>query len=87
MVKKRLGFSEAEFEAMMNLPEKTYHDFKTYKKTFERLRWLFWLLYKADRVPKSFYMKYTAPHLQAQHNTVLAGSDAPHTLGQEVSRT
>jgi hypothetical protein len=66
MVKKRLGFSDAEFEGLMNLPEKTYHDFKTYKQTFERMRGLFWLLYKLDRVPKSFYMKYTAPHLRSQ---------------------
>jgi len=66
MVKKRLGYSDLEFEEIMNLPEKTYHDFKTYKKTFERLRWLFWLLYKAERVPKSFYLKYTAPHPQPQ---------------------
>lgn len=61
MVKKRLGFSDEEFEAIMNLPKKTYRDFKTYKQTFERLRWLFWALYKLDRVPKSFYMKYTYP--------------------------
>ena len=31
------------------------------KKTFERLTWLFWVLYKLNRVPKSFYMKYTKP--------------------------
>jgi len=60
MVKKRLGFSDAEFERLMNLPRKTYRDYKTYKKTFERLRWFFWLMYKLDRVPKSFYMKFTA---------------------------
>jgi len=46
---------------VMNLPKRTYRDFKTYKQTFERLRWFFWLLYKLNRVPKSFYIKYTAP--------------------------
>ncbi len=61
MVKKRLGFSDEEFDAIMHLPKKTYRDFKTYKHTFERLSWLFWILYKLDRVPKSFYMKYTHP--------------------------
>lgn len=61
MVKKRLGFSDEEFDLLMHLPKRTYREFKTYKQTFERLRWFFWLLYKADRVPKSFYMKYTAP--------------------------
>ncbi|MBE2182225.1 MAG: N-acetyl sugar amidotransferase [Anaerolineae bacterium] len=61
MVKKRLGYSDEEFEQIMNLPRKTYRDFKTYKKTFERLRPFFWALYKLNRVPKSFYIKFTAP--------------------------
>ena len=92
MVKKRLGFSDAEFEELMNLPEKTYHDFKTYKQTFERMRWLFWLLYKMDRVPKSFYMKYTAPHLRSQpYREAVPAESAPlpgSTLNPEaVSRT
>lgn len=58
-VKKRLGFSDAEFAVLMNLPKKTYKDYKTYKQTFERLRPFFWLMYKLELVPKSFYMKYT----------------------------
>jgi N-acetyl sugar amidotransferase len=61
LVKKRLGYTDEEFERLMNLPKRTYREFKTYKKTFERLRPLFYLLYKMDRVPKSFYMKFTAP--------------------------
>jgi N-acetyl sugar amidotransferase len=61
MVKKRLGFSDEEFTAIMNLPKKTYRDFKTYKQTFEKMRPIFWALYKLDRVPQSFYMKYTFP--------------------------
>lgn len=64
MLKKRLGFSDEEFEHLMNLPKKTYRDYKTYKKTFERMRPFWWLMYKLNRVPKSFYMKYTAPHTQ-----------------------
>jgi len=43
----------------MNLPKKSYKDYKTYKQTFERLRPFFWLMYKLELVPKSFYMKYT----------------------------
>ena len=58
-VKKRLGYTDVEFEALMNLPKKTYHEYKTYKRTFERLRPFFWLMYKLELVPKSFYMKYT----------------------------
>jgi len=61
MVKKRLGFSDEEFEQIMNLPHSTYRDFKTYKQTFERMRPFWWLMYKLNRVPKSFYIKFTAP--------------------------
>ncbi len=61
LVQKRLGFSDEEFDAVMTAPLKHYSDYPTYKKTFERLRPLFWLLYKMDRVPKSFYMKFTHP--------------------------
>ena len=61
LVQKRLNLPDAEFEAVMSAPRRTYADFTTYKKTFERLRPLFWLLYKADRIPKSFYEKFTRP--------------------------
>ena len=61
MVKKRLGYSDAEFEHLMNLPKKTYRDYPTYKKTFERMKPFWWLMYKLNRVPKSFYLKFTAP--------------------------
>lgn len=59
-VKKRLGFSEEEFERLMTMPKKTYKDYVTYKKIFERMRPFFWVMYKMDLIPKSFYMKYTA---------------------------
>jgi hypothetical protein len=58
---RRLGLTEDELEAFMTMPKRTYRDYPTYKKTFERLRPLFWALYKLNRVPKSFYLKYTAP--------------------------
>lgn len=60
MVKGRLGFSDEEFERIMRQPKKTYRDFKTYKQVFERTRWFWWLMYKLNRVPKSFCIKYTA---------------------------
>lgn len=59
-VKKRLGFTEEEFERLMTMPKKTYKDYVTYKKTFERMRPFFWVMYKMDLIPKSFYIKYTA---------------------------
>ncbi|MFQ5571600.1 MAG: N-acetyl sugar amidotransferase [Rhodothermales bacterium] len=60
LVKKRLGFSDDEFEHLMTQPKKTYCDFKTYKRTFERLRPFFWVLAEMDLIPKSFYIKYTS---------------------------
>ena len=59
-VKKRLGFSDHEFDQLMAMPKKSYKDYKTYKRTFERMRPFFWLMYKLDLIPKSFYIKYTA---------------------------
>jgi N-acetyl sugar amidotransferase len=61
MVKKRLEFTDEEFEAMMAAPRRHYSDYPTYKRTFERMRPFFWLLYKLDRVPESFYVKYCRP--------------------------
>ena len=60
LVKKRLGFSDDEFERLMAAPKKNYREFKTYKRTFERMRPFFWLMYKMNLVPKSFYVKYTS---------------------------
>ncbi len=61
-VKKRLEFTDEEFDKIMNLPPKSYRDYRTYKQTFERFRWFFWVMYKLDLVPKSFYMKYTSKY-------------------------
>jgi hypothetical protein len=58
-VKSRLGLTDQEFDGIMRNPNKSFKDFKNYKKTFENLRWVFWLLYKTNFVPKSFYDKYT----------------------------
>ena len=58
-LKKRLGFSDSDFEGLMTMPKKTYKDYVTYKKTFEKMRPFFWIMYKMDLIPKSFYMKYT----------------------------
>lgn len=57
-VKKRLGLTSQELDDFMQAPIRVWTEFKTYKRTFERLRPFFWLLYKLDRVPKSFYLKF-----------------------------
>ncbi len=60
LVKKRLRFSDQEFERVMTLPRRSYREFKTYKPIFERMRPLFYLMYRGNLVPKSFYIKYTS---------------------------
>ena len=85
LVKKRLGFSDEEFVAAMTQPRHTYREFRTYKETFERLRWLFWLMYRTNLVPKSFYMKFTAPDPPtAHHPAATAASDTPVEPDQPV---
>jgi len=61
MVKKRLGFTDEEFARIMDQPRHTYREFKTYKPTFEQTRAFWWLMYKLNRVPKSFYIKFCFP--------------------------
>ena len=58
--KKRLELADNEFNRVMALPPKSYKDYKTYKKTFERMRPIFYMLYKAQLIPQSFYIKYTS---------------------------
>lgn len=58
-VKKRLGYTDEEFNDILNKPRKTAMDYKTYHPLFKVLRPFFWIMYKADLVPKSFYVKYT----------------------------
>ena len=59
--KKRLGLSDAEYERIMKLPPRSWREFPTYKRRFERLRPLFALLAKHNLVPMSFYLKYCFP--------------------------
>jgi N-acetyl sugar amidotransferase len=60
-LKKRLGFSDQEFENIMNRTPKYWTEYPTYKKRFELLRPFFYMLMKAHLVPRSFYMKYCFP--------------------------
>lgn len=65
MILKRWQLTEADFIALMNLPQKRYTDFKTYKPTFERMSPFFYLMAKAEMIPWSFYMKYTKKQKEA----------------------
>ena len=59
--KKRLELSDEQYEQVMQSPPKNWTDYPTYKKRFERLRPLFYMLAKANLVPMSFYLKYCFP--------------------------
>jgi N-acetyl sugar amidotransferase len=55
---KRLELTEEEYARILALPLKGEKDYKTYHGTFRALKPVFWVLYKTDRVTKSFYVKY-----------------------------
>ena len=58
--KERMHLTDEEFESLMKTPNKRYTEYPTYKKRFQRMRPLFYILAKANLVPMSFYVKYTA---------------------------
>lgn len=57
----RLNISLNEYDEIKKLPDRTWRDFKTYKKRFESLRFLFKILADAEMIPRSFYLKYCFP--------------------------
>lgn len=59
--KKRLDLTDAQYEEVMQAKPKNWTDYPTYKKRFEHLRPLFYMLAKANLVPMSFYLKYCFP--------------------------
>jgi hypothetical protein len=60
LVKRRLRFDDEEFERVMAQPHRSHLDYPTYERLIRASRPFWWLLYKADRVPKSFYEKFAA---------------------------
>ena len=59
--KKRLDLSDEQYEQVMRSEPKSWTDYPTYKKRFERLRPLVFTLAKDNLVPMSFYLKYCFP--------------------------
>lgn len=59
--KKRLELSDELYDSVMRAPPKSWTEFPTYKKRFERLRPVFHMMAKANLVPMSFYLKYCFP--------------------------
>ena len=60
-VKKRLELTDLEFEQIINGPKRNWKDFKNYKRRFELMRPVFYLLAKSNLIPMSFYIKYCFP--------------------------
>ncbi len=58
---KRLSLSDNEYKSQMAAPPRSWREFPTYKKRFERFRPLFRILADANLVTRSFYMKYCFP--------------------------
>ena len=56
--KKRLGFSDDDFNRIINSEPKFYYNYPTYKNYFEILSFLFLVFVKFNLVPISFYKKY-----------------------------
>lgn len=65
-VKKRLALTDEDYQRLMTGPRRSFRDFRTYKRRFERLRPFFFWLAKADLVPMSFYLKYCFPMADAE---------------------
>lgn len=59
--KKRLELTDEQYEQVMQSHPKNWTEYPNYKKRFEYLRPLFFLLAKANLVPMSFYLKYCFP--------------------------
>jgi N-acetyl sugar amidotransferase len=59
--KKRIEVSDKIYDEIMSSSPKNWTQYPTYKKRFEMLRPLFFLLAKSNLVPMSFYLKYCFP--------------------------
>lgn len=59
--KKRLNINDELYDHVMSAPPKNWTDYPTYKKHFELLRPLFFMLAKANLVTMAFYLKYCFP--------------------------
>ena len=57
-VKKRLNLSDTEYDSIMHGKKRTWRDFKSYKKRFEILKPIFYILMILNLVPVTFYQKY-----------------------------
>lgn len=59
--KKRLKLTDEEYDGIMKGEKRSFLDFNTYKKRFEKMEPIFKYLAKHNYVPMSFYLKYCFP--------------------------
>ena len=57
---KRMKLNEEEFVNILTSKINDSSNFKTYKKTFQKFRWFFYIMVKMGYMPMSFFMRYTA---------------------------
>lgn len=55
---KRLGITQAEFDSYMQIPAKTFRDYRTAYSIIRFFRWPIWLLSQLHMIPKITYYKY-----------------------------
>lgn len=61
-VKKRMSLTDSEYnDIMTNQVFRSWKDFKTYKRRFEKWKPFFKVMAESNRVPMSFYLKYCFP--------------------------
>ena len=84
-IKKRLAFSDDEFERVMRLPKKTFLDYTTYKPLFERLQPMFRLMADVDLVPRSFYLKYTRHYTRDDLRCVTDAPPLPSAMADSAN--
>lgn len=57
-VLNRLNLSHDEMEEFLASQNKSWKNYKNYKRRFEILKPFFWLMMKLNLIPKTFYIKY-----------------------------
>ena len=73
-VTERLNLPDEDLTHLLAQPPRSWREFKTYKRTFEMLRPLFYVLAKNNLVTWSFYTKYCFPFKPQSNQPRVAGS-------------
>ena len=58
----RLSANKKDLNGFINAPIKNWRQFNTYKSFFEKSKIIWYILYKVNIIPKSFFYKYCIRH-------------------------